>query len=74
MLRGVHILSKLLRGFKKTSSMQLYVYKILKTKTRCPEILKAQKQERIYKERFYRLQSNSQVTSQVWYGSFIYRF
>ena len=42
MLRGVHIISQLLRGFHKTSSLQLQVQRILKTKTRCAYVLNAQ--------------------------------
>ena len=63
MLRGVHKISKLLRGFKKTNSLQLLVQRILKAKTRCPDVLKAQKQEITYKERTYRLKNKKSLIS-----------
>ena len=63
MLRGLHIISKLLRGFEKTSSLQLLVQRILKTKTRSSDVLNAQKQEIIYKERAYRLKNKKSLMS-----------
>ena len=61
MLRGVHIISKLLRGFKETRRRQLLVQRNLRTKTRCPDVSKAQKQEIICKERTYRLKSKKSL-------------
>ena len=64
MVGGGDIIRKLFRGFKKTSSLQLLVQRILKTKTRCADGLKAQKQEITYKESIKAAQSNKPLMIQ----------
>ena len=64
MVGGGDIIRKLFRGFKKTRSLQLLVQRILKTKTRCADGLKAQKQEITYKESTKAAQSNKPLMIQ----------
>ena len=61
MLGGEDIIRKLVRGIEE--NFQLLVQRILKAKTRCADVLKAQNQEITYKERTYILKSKESIMS-----------